>query len=262
MKTGRWSQEDSHAGTHPYRVLRLPPRVEPAIIPIPKHRPSLDKASALFSGSDRSVTTIWEAKRGKTPQSKSRSKRFTFTALTQVLTRHDVHEERGQFVNEQHGGMVGYGEQQEENHRGSAGHAQSRASAEKISKPAGTRQKTQSEHLFMYVCWTKREIGGSPSKHGAPQQLDHAHRGLQITEPQGVEAQFLCQILESRTKRRFHITHTLQPAWCKCSTGVTFSPLSRLSEVIFHLHFLPYLNSSRSRSHKGTCLIFTSTVGV
>lgn len=35
--------------------------MEPAIIPMPKHRPSLDKASACFSGSDRSATTIWHA---------------------------------------------------------------------------------------------------------------------------------------------------------------------------------------------------------
>lgn len=68
-----------------------------------------------------------------------------------MLTRYDVHEERGQFVNEQHGRMVGYSEQQEENNGGSARHAQSRSCTEKISKPARKTQKTQSEHLFVYV---------------------------------------------------------------------------------------------------------------
>lgn len=47
----------------------------------------------------------------------------------------------------------------------------------------------------------KMEIWGSPSKYGTPEQLDQTHRGLQITKPQGVEAQFLRQILETRIKR-------------------------------------------------------------
>lgn len=120
--------------------------------------------------------------------------------FTQALTRYDVHEERGQFVNEQHGGMVGYGQQQEENHGGSARHAQSRTRAEQISKPAGKTQKTQSEHGFIYARGMKTETRVSPSKHGTPEELDQTHRGLQIPKPQGVEAQFLCQILENRTK--------------------------------------------------------------
>lgn len=38
-----------------------------------------------------------------------------------------------------------------------------------------------------------------PSKHGAAEQLDQTHRGLQITKPQGVEAQLLGHILQRDT---------------------------------------------------------------
>lgn len=182
-----------------------------------------------------------------------------------------MHEERGQFVDEQHGGMAGHGEQQEENHRGGAGHAQGRASAEKISEPAGTTQKRRSEHVSIYVGWRKTETGASPSKHGPPEQLDHAHRGLQVAEPQGVEAQFLCQILETRRKRRFQIPQ-MRARMLQLQQGRDPQPCSRKveavegelrpSEVIFHLHLSPYLISSHRCSHKGTCLVFTLKVGV
>lgn len=111
-----------------------------------------------------------------------------------------MHEECGQFVNEQHGRMVGYGKQQEENHGGRARHAQSRAGPKKISKPAGKSQKMLDEPLLISISWMKTKVRDSPSKHGASEQLDQTHRGLQITKPQGVEAQFLCQILETRIK--------------------------------------------------------------
>lgn len=139
-----------------------------------------------------------------------------------MLTRYDVHEDRGQFVDEQHGGMVGYGEQQEENHGGSARHTQSRACPEKISEPARKTQKSQSEHLLVYVCWMKMEIRASPSKHRTPEQLDHTHHGLQITKPQGVEAQFLCQILENRKKEILDHTKNSQRD-VNATTGATFS---------------------------------------
>lgn len=46
----------------------------------------------------------------------------------------------------------------------------------------------------------------SPSKQGTPEQLAEAHHGLQVTKPQGVEAQFLCQILEITKKARHSIS--------------------------------------------------------
>lgn len=114
-------------------------------MPTPKQRPILDKASALFSGSDRSVTTIWEATRKELNLGKREKPTVRLSCLcmdsAQVLTRYDVHEERGQFVNKQHGGMGGGGEQQEENHRGRTRHAQSRAGSKQISKPGGKKDE-------------------------------------------------------------------------------------------------------------------------
>lgn len=117
-----------------------------------------------------------------------------------ALTRYDVHEERGKFVNEQHGGMVGDSQQEEEDHGGRARHAQGRAGPEDIPEPAGQTQETEFHRFFRRVCRTNAGIRDSPSKHGTAQQLDQTHRGLEITEPQGVEAQLLCQVLEGTIK--------------------------------------------------------------
>lgn len=120
-----------------------------------------------------------------------------------MLTRYDVHEERGQFVNKQHGGMGGGGQQQEENHRGRTRHAQSRAGSKQISKPGG---KNHEITIYPFIYLDLLEENGtphaSPSKQGTPEQLAEAHHGLQVTKPQGVEAQFLRQILETTKKSK------------------------------------------------------------
>lgn len=93
---------------------------------------------------------FWPGKEGKLNSPRA-NLNWLYIQNAQVLTRYDVHEERGQFVNEQHGRMVGYSEQQEVNNGWSERHAQSRSCTKKISKPARKTQKTQSEHLFVYV---------------------------------------------------------------------------------------------------------------
>lgn len=68
-----------------------------------------------------------------------------------LLTRYDMHEDCGEFVDEQHGGMVCYGQQQKENNCRSARHSQGYPRSKKISKPAS---KTQKPQVF---CWTETE---------------------------------------------------------------------------------------------------------
>lgn len=65
-----------------------------------------------------------------------------------LLTGQDVHEDRGQLVDEQHDGMVGYGQQQKENNRGNARQGQGYACAEKVAKPD---DRTQKAHVCLLV---------------------------------------------------------------------------------------------------------------
>lgn len=55
-----------------------------------------------------------------------------------------MHKDCGQFVDEQHDRMVGYGKQQKENNRGTTCYSQSYPRSEKISKPGSETQKPQS----------------------------------------------------------------------------------------------------------------------
>lgn len=52
-----------------------------------------------------------------------------------LFTRHDVHEDCGYFVEEQHDGMVGDGQQQEEKNGGSARHQEGYPRSKNVPKP-------------------------------------------------------------------------------------------------------------------------------
>lgn len=68
-----------------------------------------------------------------------------------------MHEDCGEFVDEQHGGMVCYGQQQKENNCRSTRHSQGYPRSEKISKPASKTQKPQVFCLLIF-CDTSRQI--------------------------------------------------------------------------------------------------------
>lgn len=65
-----------------------------------------------------------------------------------VLTREDMHEDCGEFVDEQHGRMVCYGQQQEENNCRRTRQRQGYSCSEEICKPANNSE-TQKPSSFL-----------------------------------------------------------------------------------------------------------------
>lgn len=107
-------------------------------------------------------------------------------------------------MDKQHDGMVGDGQQQEENHGGGAGHQQGDPRSKHIPKPEGwSPDETKKSYQWAAAPWFL-DPGFLPSKHGATEQLDQTHRGLQIAKPQGVEAQFLGHVLQETQSRGPH----------------------------------------------------------